>query len=119
MVLAAAMSQDADPSGPEQPDRDACVVPGVQGAPAPQGQRGMQPLPPPPPPQPQASLPQIIQKFSDEISSAAFSGRPGLEQGGPSPGSSILRFCKNIDNRNCLLKRKGFEDEEKGGMVVY
>ncbi|KAL6066297.1 hypothetical protein STEG23_033435 [Scotinomys teguina] len=66
MVLAAAMSQDADPSGPEQPDRDACVVPGVQGPPAPQGQRGMQPPPPLPPPQPQASLPQIIQKSSKE-----------------------------------------------------
>ncbi|XP_035298951.1 RNA-binding protein 20 isoform X3 [Cricetulus griseus] len=73
MVLAAAMSQDADPSGPEQPDRDACVVPGVQGAPAPQGQRGMQPLPPPPPPQPQASLPQIIQNAAKLLDKSPFS----------------------------------------------
>ncbi|MBZ3876840.1 RNA-binding protein 20 [Sciurus carolinensis] len=58
MVLAAPMSQDADPSGPEQPDRDACVVPGAQASPAPPGPRGMQPPPPPPP---QAGLPQIIQ----------------------------------------------------------
>ncbi|XP_006995193.1 RNA-binding protein 20 isoform X2 [Peromyscus maniculatus bairdii] len=73
MVLAAAMSQDADPSGPEQPDRDACVVPGVQGAPAPQGQRGMQPLPPLPPPQPQASLPQIIQNAAKLLDKSPFS----------------------------------------------
>lgn len=60
MVLAAAMSQDADPSGPEQPDRDARSVPGAPAPPAPlapPGPRGMQPPPPPP-----ASLPQIIQK---------------------------------------------------------
>ncbi|XP_075830502.1 RNA-binding protein 20 isoform X3 [Microtus pennsylvanicus] len=73
MVLAAAMSQDADPSGPEQPDRDACVVPSVQGPPAPQGQRGMQPLPPPPPPQPQASLPQIIQNAAKLLDKGPFS----------------------------------------------
>ncbi|XP_040598812.1 RNA-binding protein 20 [Mesocricetus auratus] len=73
MVLAAAMSQDADPSGPEQPDRDACVAPGVQGAPATQGQRGMQPLPPPPPPQPQASLPQIIQNAAKLLDKSPFS----------------------------------------------
>lgn len=58
MVLAAAMSQDADPSGPEQPDRDARSVPGAPAPPAPPGPRGMQPPPPPPP----ASLPQIIHK---------------------------------------------------------
>lgn len=59
VVLAAAMSQDAEPSGPEQPDRDARSVPGAPAPPAPPGPRGMQPPPPPPP---QAGLPQIIQK---------------------------------------------------------
>nr|KAF6458503.1 RNA binding motif protein 20 [Rousettus aegyptiacus] len=58
MVLAAAMSQDADSSCPEQPDRDARSVPGASVPPAPSGPRGMQPPPPPP-----ASLPQIIQNF--------------------------------------------------------
>lgn len=60
MVLAAAMSQDADPSGPEPADRDAGSVPGAPAPPVPPGPRGMQPPPPPPPPQ--AGLPQIIQK---------------------------------------------------------
>ncbi|KAI4557838.1 hypothetical protein MJG53_018591 [Ovis ammon polii x Ovis aries] len=64
MVLAAAMSQDAEPSGPEQPDRDARSVPGAPAPPAPPGLRGMQPPPPPPPPQ--ASLPQIIQNLSTD-----------------------------------------------------
>uniref|UniRef100_G1TCE0 RNA-binding protein 20 n=1 Tax=Oryctolagus cuniculus TaxID=9986 RepID=G1TCE0_RABIT len=53
MVLAAAMSQDADPSGPEPADRDACGVPGAPAPPAPPGPRGiMGPVPPPPPPPP-------------------------------------------------------------------
>ncbi|KAM7073490.1 RNA-binding protein 20 isoform 2-T2 [Molossus nigricans] len=52
------MSQDADPSGSEQPDRDARSVPGAPAPPAP-GPRGMQPPPPPPP----AGLPQIIQNL--------------------------------------------------------
>ncbi|XP_008567412.1 PREDICTED: RNA-binding protein 20 [Galeopterus variegatus] len=65
MVLAAAMSQDADPSGPEQPDRDACSVSGAQ---APPGPRGMQPPPPPP-----AGLPQIIQNASKLLDKNPFS----------------------------------------------
>ncbi|XP_048194235.1 LOW QUALITY PROTEIN: RNA-binding protein 20 [Perognathus longimembris pacificus] len=72
MVLAAAMSQDADPSGPEQPDRDACVVAGAQAPPAPQGPRGMQ-QPPPPPPPPQAGLPQIIQNAAKLLDKNPFS----------------------------------------------
>nr|XP_020027136.1 RNA-binding protein 20 isoform X4 [Castor canadensis] len=68
MVLAAAMSQDADPSGPEQPDRDACVVPGAQAPPAPQGPRGMQQPPPP-----QAGLPQIIQNAAKLLDKNPFS----------------------------------------------
>nr|XP_004659408.2 RNA-binding protein 20 isoform X2 [Jaculus jaculus] len=68
MVLAAAMSQDADPSGPEAADRDACVVPGVQAPPAPQGPRGMQQ-----PPQPQASLPQLIQNAAKLLDKNPFS----------------------------------------------
>ncbi|KAM5139359.1 RNA-binding protein 20 isoform 2-T2 [Callospermophilus lateralis] len=86
MVLAAPMSQDADPSGPEQPDRDACVVPGAQASPAPPGPRGMQPPPPPPP---QASLPQIIQNAAKLLDKQPFSVRnpnPLL----PSPASLQL-----------------------------
>ncbi|KAM6184784.1 RNA-binding protein 20 [Rhynchocyon petersi] len=69
MVLAAAMSQDAAPSGPEQADRDARCVP---GAPAPPGPRGMQPPPPPPPPPP-AGLPQIIQNAAKLLDKNPFS----------------------------------------------
>nr|XP_026244956.1 RNA-binding protein 20 isoform X1 [Urocitellus parryii] len=89
MVLAAPMSQDADPSGPEQPDRDACVVPGAQASSAPPGPRGMQPPPPPPPPPPQASLPQIIQNAAKLLDKQPFSVRnpnPLL----PSPASLQL-----------------------------
>ncbi|XP_039106660.1 RNA-binding protein 20 isoform X2 [Hyaena hyaena] len=73
MVLAAAMSQDADPSGPEQPDRDARSVPGAPAppaAPAPTGPRGMPPPPPPPPP---AGLPQIIQNAAKLLDKNPFS----------------------------------------------
>ncbi|KAL0616510.1 LOW QUALITY PROTEIN: RNA-binding protein 20 [Plecturocebus cupreus] len=80
MVLAAAMSQDADPSGPEQPDRVACSVPGARASPAPSGPRGMQPPPPPPPPQ--AGLPQIIQSQS--------ATETGLEL-------ALKRFCSLAD----------------------
>ncbi|XP_015091445.2 RNA-binding protein 20 isoform X1 [Vicugna pacos] len=69
MVLASAMSQDAEPSCPEQPDRDARSVP---GAPAPPGPRGMQPPPPPPPPH-QAGLPQIIQNAAKLLDKTPFS----------------------------------------------
>ncbi|XP_019314957.2 RNA-binding protein 20 isoform X2 [Panthera pardus] len=72
MVLAAAMSQDADPSGPEQPDRDARSVPGAPAppaAPAPPGPRGMPPPPPPPP----AGLPQIIQNAAKLLDKNPFS----------------------------------------------
>ncbi|XP_043331400.1 RNA-binding protein 20 isoform X1 [Cervus canadensis] len=68
MVLAAAMSQDAEPSGPEQPDRDARSVPGAPAPPAPPGPRGMQPPPPP-----QASLPQIIQNAAKLLDKTPFS----------------------------------------------
>ncbi|XP_014641211.1 PREDICTED: RNA-binding protein 20 isoform X3 [Ceratotherium simum simum] len=71
MVLAAAMSQDADPSGPEQPDRDARNVPGAPAPPAPPGPRGMPPPPPPPPPQ--AGLPQIIQNAAKLLDKNPFS----------------------------------------------
>ncbi|XP_047616935.1 RNA-binding protein 20 isoform X3 [Phacochoerus africanus] len=74
MVLAAAMSQDAEPSGPEQPDRDARSVPGAPAPPAPPGPRGMQPPPPPPPPPPpQAGLPQIIQNAAKLLDKTPFS----------------------------------------------
>uniref|UniRef100_A0A8C0I6A1 RNA-binding protein 20 n=1 Tax=Balaenoptera musculus TaxID=9771 RepID=A0A8C0I6A1_BALMU len=69
-VLAAAMSQDAEPSGPEQPDRDARSVPGAPAPPAPPGPRGMQPPPPPPP---QAGLPQIIQNAAKLLDKTPFS----------------------------------------------
>ncbi|XP_047559540.1 RNA-binding protein 20 isoform X3 [Lutra lutra] len=83
MVLAATMSQDADPSGPEQPDRDARSVPGAPAPPAPPaptappGPRGMQPPPPPPPPP--AGLPQIIQNAAKLLDKNPFS------VGNPSP----------------------------------
>uniref|UniRef100_A0A8C8ZUJ0 RNA-binding protein 20 n=1 Tax=Prolemur simus TaxID=1328070 RepID=A0A8C8ZUJ0_PROSS len=84
MVLAAAMSQDADPSGPEQ-DRDACSVPGAQASPAPPGPRGMQPPPPPPP----AGLPQIIQNAAKLLDKNPFSvGNPNPLL--PSPASLQL-----------------------------
>uniref|UniRef100_A0A8C3YUH0 RNA-binding protein 20 n=1 Tax=Catagonus wagneri TaxID=51154 RepID=A0A8C3YUH0_9CETA len=74
MVLAAAMSQDAEPSGPEQPDRDARSLPGAPAPPAPPGPRGMQPPPPPPPPPPpQAGLPQIIQNAAKLLDKTPFS----------------------------------------------
>ncbi|XP_023495243.2 RNA-binding protein 20 isoform X4 [Equus caballus] len=73
MVLAAAMSQDADTSGLEQPDRDARSVPGAPAPPAPPGPRGMQPPPPPPPPPPQAGLPQIIQNAAKLLDKNPFS----------------------------------------------
>ncbi|XP_037661111.1 RNA-binding protein 20 [Choloepus didactylus] len=69
MVLAAAMSQDADSNGPEQPDRDARSVPGSSGAAAPPGPRGMQPPPPPP----QTGLPQIIQNAAKLLDKNPFS----------------------------------------------
>nr|XP_031317600.1 RNA-binding protein 20 isoform X3 [Camelus dromedarius] len=72
MVLASAMSQDAEPSCPEQPDRDARSVPGAPAPPAPPGPRGMQPPPPPPPP-PQAGLPQIIQNAAKLLDKTPFS----------------------------------------------
>ncbi|XP_012626664.1 RNA-binding protein 20 isoform X1 [Microcebus murinus] len=85
MVLAAAMSQDADPSGPEQPDRDACSVSGARASPAPPGPRGMQPPPPPPP----AGLPQIIQNAAKLLDKNPFSvGNPNLLL--PSPASLQL-----------------------------
>ncbi|XP_045424022.1 RNA-binding protein 20 isoform X2 [Lemur catta] len=85
MVLAAAMSQDADPSGPEQPDRDACSLPGAQASPAPPGPRGMQPPPPPPP----AGLPQIIQNAAKLLDKNPFSvGNPNPLL--PSPASLQL-----------------------------
>ncbi|KAM7073491.1 RNA-binding protein 20 isoform 3-T3 [Molossus nigricans] len=62
------MSQDADPSGSEQPDRDARSVPGAPAPPAP-GPRGMQPPPPPPP----AGLPQIIQNAAKLLDKNPFS----------------------------------------------
>ncbi|XP_004374899.1 RNA-binding protein 20 [Trichechus manatus latirostris] len=71
MVLAAAMSQDADPSGPEPADRDARSVPGASVPPAPPGPRGMQPLPPPPPPP--TGLPQIIQNAAKLLDKNPFS----------------------------------------------
>ncbi|XP_051679533.2 RNA-binding protein 20 isoform X3 [Oryctolagus cuniculus] len=83
MVLAAAMSQDADPSGPEPADRDACGVPGAPAPPAPPGPRGM------PPPPPQAGLPQIIQnaaKLLDKNPFSAGNTNPLL----PSPASLQL-----------------------------
>nr|XP_051679533.1 RNA-binding protein 20 isoform X3 [Oryctolagus cuniculus] len=83
MVLAAAMSQDADPSGPEPADRDACGVPGAPAPPAPPGPRGM------PPPPPQAGLPQIIQnaaKLLDKNPFSASNTNPLL----PSPASLQL-----------------------------
>ncbi|XP_036919715.1 RNA-binding protein 20 [Sturnira hondurensis] len=64
------MSQDADPSGSEQPDRDARSVPGAPAPTAP-GQRGMQPPPPPPPPP--AGLPQIIQNAAKLLDKNPFS----------------------------------------------
>ncbi|XP_004612029.2 RNA-binding protein 20 isoform X1 [Sorex araneus] len=67
MVLAAAMSQDAEPSGPEQADRDARSVPGAPAPPAPPGQRGMQPQPP------AAGLPQIIQNAAKLLDKNPFS----------------------------------------------
>ncbi|XP_060027317.1 RNA-binding protein 20 isoform X2 [Erinaceus europaeus] len=67
MVLAAAMSQDAEPSGPEQPDRDARSAPGAPAPPAPPGPRGM------PPPPPQAGLPQIIQNAAKLLDKSPFS----------------------------------------------
>ncbi|XP_077932970.1 RNA-binding protein 20 [Halichoerus grypus] len=88
MVLAAAMSQDADPSGPEQPDRDARSVPGAPAPPAPPappGPRGMQPPPPPPP----AGLPQIIHNAAKLLDKNPFSvsnANPLL----PSPASLQL-----------------------------
>ncbi|XP_059254532.1 RNA-binding protein 20 [Mustela nigripes] len=93
MVLAAAMSQDADPSGPEQPDRDARSVPGAPAPPAPPaptappGPRGMQPPPPPPPPP--AGLPQIIQNAAKLLDKNPFSvGNPNPLL--PSPASLQL-----------------------------
>ncbi|XP_070489140.1 RNA-binding protein 20 isoform X1 [Equus przewalskii] len=89
MVLAAAMSQDADTSGLEQPDRDARSVPGAPAPPAPPGPRGMQPPPPPPPPPPQAGLPQIIQNAAKLLDKNPFSvsnANPLL----PSPASLQL-----------------------------
>nr|XP_023495243.1 RNA-binding protein 20 isoform X3 [Equus caballus] len=86
MVLAAAMSQDADTSGLEQPDRDARSVPGAPAPPAPPGPRGMQPPPPPPP---QAGLPQIIQNAAKLLDKNPFSvsnANPLL----PSPASLQL-----------------------------
>eukprot|EP00070_Physeter_catodon_P030192 XP_028337086.1 RNA-binding protein 20 isoform X5 [Physeter catodon] len=64
------MSQDAEPSGAEQPDRDARSVPGAPAPPAPPGPRGMQPPPPPPP---QAGLPQIIQNAAKLLDKTPFS----------------------------------------------
>nr|KAF6322794.1 RNA binding motif protein 20 [Pipistrellus kuhlii] len=61
------MSQDADASGSEQPDRDARSVPGAPAPPAP-GPRGMQPPPPPP-----AGLPQIIQNAAKLLDKNPFS----------------------------------------------
>ncbi|XP_053441782.1 RNA-binding protein 20 isoform X1 [Nycticebus coucang] len=88
MVLAAAMSQDADPSGPEQPDRDACSVSGAQASPVPPGPLGMQPPPPPPPPPP-AGLPQIIQNAAKLLDKNPFSvGNPNPLL--PSPASLQL-----------------------------
>ncbi|XP_058527374.1 RNA-binding protein 20 isoform X4 [Ochotona princeps] len=83
MVLAAAMSQDADPSGPEPADRDAGSVPGAPAPPVPPGPRGMQPPPP------QAGLPQIIQnaaKLLDKNPFSASNPNPLL----PSPASLQL-----------------------------
>ncbi|XP_012578856.1 PREDICTED: RNA-binding protein 20 [Condylura cristata] len=67
MVRAAAMSQDADPSCPEQPDRDARSVPGAPAPSAPPGPRGVQPPPP------QAGLPQIIQNAAKLLDKTPFS----------------------------------------------
>ncbi|XP_072478265.1 RNA-binding protein 20 [Notamacropus eugenii] len=83
MVLAAAMSQEPETSGREQPDRDARTLaasaaaapPGLLGPP---GHRGMQqpllpPPLPPPPPAPQAALPQILQNAAKLLDKNPFS----------------------------------------------
>ncbi|XP_006880231.1 PREDICTED: RNA-binding protein 20 [Elephantulus edwardii] len=72
MVLVAAMSQDAAPSGPEQADRDARGVSGASAPPVPPGPRGMQPPQPPLPPPP-AGLPQIIQNAAKLLDKNPFS----------------------------------------------
>ncbi|XP_007479091.1 RNA-binding protein 20 isoform X2 [Monodelphis domestica] len=83
MVLVAAMSQEPETSGREQPDRDARTLaaaataapPGLLGPP---GHRGMQqpllpPPLPPPPPAPQAALPQILQNAAKLLDKNPFS----------------------------------------------